>query len=184
VATYTISEDYGSLSPRTVVILPVGGDVEDANVKRLFRTMAFKRLKSLNYGVLDLEEVDEEYLKVGSGRFKDMEPGEVSRFFGADGVLYTRITKWKEKLLLTYASLEIGAGFELYSANGTMLWEAAYTTKESEIKFDKGSMELAVINVYEPRIQRVVDAIFSTLPPGLSRKEEKRFFDWLPKTGS
>jgi hypothetical protein len=146
--------------------------------------MALARLKSLNYAVLDLEEVDEKYLKLGSGRFKEMNPGEVSRFFGADAVLYTRITKWEEKLLVAYASLEIGAGFELYSADGTMLWKAHYSTSESDIKFDRTSMELAVIKVYEPRIQRVVNAVFSTLPPGLKRKEEKRFFDWLPKAGS
>jgi hypothetical protein len=181
---YTISENYSSLAPNTVVVLPVWGDVEDANVRRLFRTMALARLNSLNYSVLALEEVDEKYLKLGSGRFKDMNPGEVSRFFGADAVLYTRITKWEEKLLVTYASLEIGAGFELYSADGTMLWKAHYSTSEYDIKFDKSSMELAVIMVYEPRIQRVVDAVFSTLPSGLKPKEEKRFFDWLPQAGS
>jgi hypothetical protein len=179
-ATYTVAEDYGSLSPRTVVVLPVDGVEEDATVRRLFRTMASAKLRSLNYAVLDLEQVDEKYLKLGSGRFRDMDPAEVSRFFDADAVLYTRIIEWEEKFLVTYASLRIGAGFELYSADGKRLWESAYTTKESDIKFDKTSVEFSVIKVYEPRVQRVVDAVFATLPQGLERKEEKRFFDWLP----
>ncbi len=181
---YTISDDYRSVPPRTVVVLPVGGTVEDANVKRLFRLMTFERLKSMNYAVFDLEEVDEKYLRLGSGRFKEMSPAEVSKLFGADAVLYTTITEWEEKLLVTYASLEIEADFELFSRKGKRLWEATYSTKESDIKMDKTTIEVTVIKVYEPRIQRIVDAAFSTLPFRPGGKEEKRFFDWLPEAGS
>lgn len=180
----TLSGDYRSSSPRTVVVLPVGGAVEDANVRRLFRVMTFERLKSLNYAVFALEEVDEKYLKLGSERFKDMSPGEVSKFFGADAVLYTTITQWEEKTLVTYVSLEIGADFALYGADGRRLWDSAYSTKESDLKFDRTSTEVAVIKVYEPRVQRIVDAAFSTLPRGTVRKEDKKFFDWLPGAGS
>jgi hypothetical protein len=42
-------------------------------------------------------------------------------------------------------------------------------------------MELAVQKIYEPRIQRFVDAVFTTLPPGEAKAgQRKTYFQWLP----
>jgi hypothetical protein len=180
-ADFAVVEDYGSATPRTVAILPVEGEDVEQDVRRLFRVFTAEKLRSMNYRVLDLEASDEKYLKLGSARVKKMKPGEVARLLGADAVLYTRITKWREKRFVTYISLKIGAAFELFSKDSIRIWESDYSTKESDAKFDKSSVELAVIKAYEPRVQRVVDAVFSTLPGGVKPVvAEKKYFDWLP----
>lgn len=172
----SVSPIYGQAAPATIAIMPVdwseakaaGGG--DEKIGRMFRKVASERLRDMNYNVIAVEAVDEEYKKAGGG------------LTGlADAFLYIRIKDWDTDRLSTYASLKIKASFELYSANGTRLWDAEYATSESDLMQDKSSLEYAVIDIYEPRVQRLVDAILSTLPQGAAQKAAKKsFFNWLP----
>ncbi|HLC17643.1 MAG TPA: hypothetical protein VJM57_01330 [Thermodesulfobacteriota bacterium] len=188
---YSVTEWFHQLKPETVAVLPVkwgtewaggaeGGGSGDAEVARLFRTMSAERLTSMNYRTVSMEEVDRRYPETGREGFKKMAPADVAQALGVDAVLYISITEWDPSLLATYASLEMGATFELYGRNSSKLWRAEYESKESDIRLDRESMELAVLKAYEPRIERFVRAVFSTLPPAEQRTHKKRFFEWLP----
>ncbi len=182
--SYTLSGRYMLLRPVVIVVPPVewgpGVETKREGVDELLRTIVIEKLKSLNY---DARTFEDAAAGAGPSVRKDpegMPPHELARTLKSDGVLYMEITEWDEKLFVTYASLRVGVNFELYSATGEMLWRAGYRTKESDLRLDKPTMELAVIKTFEPRLQRLVDLVFATLPSGPERTGEKRFFDWLP----
>lgn len=188
---YTLSQELTTARPYTVAVLPVIWVAEETDyaggIKRLMRTMSLERLRALNYGTVSIEEVDKHSLiaekiipKVGNSTFVALRPEEAAKLLDVDTILYIKLTEWDEDRFVTYVSLKMAATFELYSATGNLLWQAEYSTSESDIRLDKESMELAVIRTYEPRIQRFVDAVFSTLPRNAPRLKKERYFDWLP----
>ena len=191
---YKISGDFSMPRAATVAVLPVSGVVDDARVKDIFRNTAAKKLQGKNYNVLPFEYVDGVYVKYGSSSFEKMTPSEVSGLINADSILSIRITGWEEDLFLSYASLKIKAEFTLYSDKGVTLWQAAYSTKESDMGLDRELLKFGVLKAYEARIERIVGAAFVSLPsvprpegpgvkePGIKEKkeeEQKKFFDWL-----
>jgi hypothetical protein len=178
-----VSKRFGLFNPYTVAVLPLefaetdsGGALEE-DVDALFRKMISERLKRMKYRPLEAAEVDEKRpAPDGAGR----NPGRVAGLMGSDAVLYTTITEWKSDIVVRYAYLKVSAVFELYSKNGTLLWRAAHDIKESDIRLEKRSLELAIIKAYEPSVQRFINVVFSTLPASTPRTEKKTFFEWLP----
>lgn len=181
---YTTSERFALAAPYTVAILPIewaeDAGEQDNEAAYLFRTMELEKLKGMDYHPVPLEEVDERYLSLGGNFFKERGPKETARLLKADSVLYTRITEWDRDIFVTYAYINVAARFELYSKNGERLWEATYRIKDSDIRLDTKSVELAIVKSYEPKVQRFIDHVFSTLPPGTPPTEKKLFFQWLP----
>lgn len=181
---YTVSEQYGRTRPYTIAVMPViredAAEEGGAEVSRLFRTMSAERLKNMNYGVATLEDVDGKVLKQGANRSALKTPRETAAELGADAVLYIYITDWDTRLFVTYASLRFKARFELYSKDGAKLWQASHGWGDADLRLDRNSLELAVIKAYEPQVQRFVDLVFATLPPGEPPKDNERYFDWLP----
>jgi len=181
---YALTPEFSTIRPGLVAVAPVIWEAEAApeagDVKWLFRAMSTERLTSLNYRALSIKEVDERVRKAGAGKVAGAGPAEAARLLGADAVIYIRVTGWDVDKFLTYASLSFSAAFEMYSATGARLWAADYSTTESDIRLDTESMELAVLQTYEPRLQRFVDAVFATLPPSEPAVKKERYFDWLP----
>jgi len=181
---HTVSPEYAQISPKRVVVLPVVWEQQAApeagDISLLFRKMSSERLGLLNYSAVPLDEVD----KAGNGQpdwFVGKPVHEIAALLKADSVLFIRIKEWDKDNLLPYKSLNIEAAFELHSAVGKVLWKAEYSTSEADLGLDSRPMELAVHNAFEPRIQRFVDAVFSTLPPGeADTSQRKTYFQWLP----
>ncbi|MBI5559721.1 MAG: DUF799 family lipoprotein [Deltaproteobacteria bacterium] len=180
---YKVSKDFSAARLDTVAVLAVAGEVPDAKIKEIFRNAASKKLGAMNYDVLPSAAVDNIYAKYpdaaqGADRVK-----EVSGLLNADSLLYINVTGWKERFFVTYAALKINAEFTLYSKTGAVLWRGRYSTKESEMRFDRELLKMDVIKAYEPRIERLVDTVLSTLPrrPVEKKEEEKpkSYFDWL-----
>lgn len=164
----TISPGFSEAQPSIVAVMPViwdsSGAKEDAEIAALFRKLTAGKLKSLNYAALPLEDVDSK--------------GTDSN---ADAFLYIRIKAWDRDSFAGYVSLRVDASYEMYSKDGVRLWSAEYSTKESDLNLDERSREYGVFGTYEPRIERLVEALLSTLPPGEPAKTaEKKFFQWLP----
>jgi len=186
--THTLSENYAQSSPRGVAVLPVEwpaswagfSATEDKAVSYLFRTMVYEKLKTKNFHPVALEVIDEAYLKGGKASLSGKGPKELAALFNADSVLFVKVTEWDKTTLGGYASLTIDASFEMHSSAGTPLWVAQYSTKESDLRLDAASVEYSVIKAFEPRIQRFVDAVFSTLPDSPSRQGQDGYFQWLP----
>lgn len=180
----TLSERYGAARPLKVAVLPVVWEeqaADEANeVSYLFRTMTSQKLLSKNYRVIALEEIDEAFLKQGKAAFFARKPEEIAKSLGADAVLYTKVTQWDKSAFITYISLDIEALYEMYSASGERLWDAEYVTEEADITLDTSSAEYAVLKAYEPRVQRFVDIVFTTLPDSEATGQTRKFFQWLP----
>ncbi|MBI5563030.1 MAG: hypothetical protein HY894_09315 [Deltaproteobacteria bacterium] len=176
---YTISDRYAKVRPYTIAVLPVEwaeGVPEDKKISGLFRTMAFERLRATHYRLVPLDAVDNVYQKPGRQASDKVAPSG----FGADAAVYIRVTGWETGQLGSYASLKVAAAVEMRSEADAPLWNADYETSERDISLDADAVELSVIKAYEPRIQRFVDAIFSTLPQAQAPADETRFFQWLP----
>lgn len=181
---HTLSPEYAQISPQKVVVLPVvwkkKGVKETEEISLLFRKMSAEKLSLLNYSPVPLEDVD----RAGAGGpdwFANKPAHEIAALFNADSVLYVRVTDWDTDDFTPYKSLKIAASFELASALGKSLWKAEFSSKEADIGLDSRSMELAVHRAFEPRVQRFVDAVFTTLPPREAQdKQRKNYFQWLP----
>lgn len=180
---YTLDPGYGKASPARIAVLPViiegTVDAGDKDIGALFRAMSFERLREMNYSPVPLEEIDRRLGK--EGRAADKGPQDIARLLGADAALYIRVAGWNKGRLPAYASLKVEGTYELYSSDGRMLWSATHSTKESDLGLDSKAMEAGVLKAYEPRIQRFVDDVFSTLPHREARQSEKEtFYQWLP----
>src|SRR3990170_8935133 len=181
---HTLAPEYAPISPKRVVVLPVIWErqaaAEAGDISLLFRQMSSERLGLLNYSAVPLDEVD----KAGGGQpdwFEGKPVHEIAALLKADSVLFIRIKNWDKDSLLPYKALDITAAFELHSALGSALWKAEYSTSEADLGLDSRTMELAVHEAFEPRIQRFVDAVFSTLPPGEAEESQRKtYFQWLP----
>lgn len=179
---YTVSDDFDRVRPNTVAVLPVewsNGD-EPKEVSRTFRLMAAERLKALNYNAGSVETVDSSLKDLGENWLKERSPAEAASGLKADSVLLIRVYDWDKDTFASYASLRVKVKFELIAGSGERLWEAEYETKESDIRLDREPMELAVFKIYEPRVQRLIDIAFATLPRSEAPKDVKTFFQWLP----
>lgn len=164
----TVFPGFSETQPGIVAVMPVKWDTagakEDAEIAALFRKLTAGKLRSLNYAPLPLEDVD--------ARGMDSK---------ADAFLYIHIKDWDEDSFAGYVSLRVDASYEMYSKDGARLWTAEYSTKESDLNLDERSREYGVFGTYEPRVERLVEALLSTLPPGEPAKTaEKKFFQWLP----
>lgn len=178
--SYKLMKEYKQKQPHTVAILPIGGEEGDSEIRYLFRTIAYKKLIQKNFNVLPLEKVDEKYLNTGTADIDSMPPHMLAELFNVDSILYCTITDWNKSTFATYASLKVKATFELYARDGTRLWRARHGTKEYDVNLDRSQMKLAIITAYEPRIQRLLDAVFMTLPSTTVLYKKKTFFKWLP----
>jgi len=180
---------YSSVRPRTIAVLPVGGDVSSYRVKSFFRSSAIESLKARGYEVLDTDTTDAVFLKELRKKSERMTTANLAALLPADAVLYIYITDFDKDKVLGYASLSFGARFKLISRSGKLLWKGKHKSKETGLGFDKKALELGVLDTYEARIERLVDNVVSTLPgPGVVKaagakekeKEKKEFFQWLP----
>lgn len=173
---FTLSDDYVNQGPYTVVVLPVKAHIvlgpREKGIKALFRDYAAQRLNAMGFSPIAFNDDDAKYAGVS--------PKEAAAMLGADAALNIRLTGWEESSFVTYAGLEMSAVFELYGKDGSILWQASYSTKESDITLEKAPLELALIKAYEPRIERFVDAVLSTLPRPQRPGAKDGYFQWLP----
>ena len=184
---YTLTPDYNEKMPRAIAVMPVVGDIGDKDAHYLFRTMAYEKLIHAGYSPIPLEVIDDRLLRSGmrrDGLYKK-NPKELASILDADSILYTTVTEWNPTVFLSYASMKIGAKLELYDgASGEKLLESEFETKDSDMSLERNVVEFGVIKTYEPVIQRVIDAIFSTMPAANKMaargKPQKNYYDWLP----
>ena len=178
---HTVSTEHYRLKPHTVALLPVvwKGDAKEAEkneVSLVFNDMVAEKVRSLGYAVTVVDEDDARAADAAT-----TPPAELARRFGAETVMYSSITGWDTDQLETYAALTLRARFNLYSANGSELWKAEHTSKKSDLRLDKRPMEIAIIDAWEPKVQRFIDIVFATLPRSETPAgAQEKYFDWLP----
>ncbi|MBE9531670.1 MAG: DUF799 family lipoprotein [Proteobacteria bacterium] len=183
--SFKLSDELNRYKPQSVVVMPVTIESDSKIIKpdilELVRSTAREKLTEKGYFSITIEEADKLLDDKNLLNKKKLPaPRTLGPIFRTDAVLYTIITEWNEDQLGSYASLKIGIRFLLYSTNGSLLWEGAYSTKQSDFRFDKDATELGVLKAYEARIQRLEDAIFLSLPRAQIKEEKQEFYRWLP----
>lgn len=186
---HKIAKDYKNKIPVLIAVLPVVGEKAGSDVRHLFRTMTQEKLSQMNYSLLPIDAIDEKLMSanIGKKEFFAKPPAEIGRLLDADAVVYVAITDYDRDFWLAYSSLGIEARFDMYiSATGERIWTAKYKQKASEFGLDKEALKVQTTKAYEPIIQRIVDAAFSTLPAHPEKKniikqeeDRKRYFEWL-----
>jgi hypothetical protein len=181
---YTVAPQFRQSVVDTIAVVPVGGDVGSVGGRRLLREVVNEALRRSGYSTLQAEVVDKRLSSLAA-RVKDVSDGasrgEIIKALDADGVLFITVTKWDASLLLYYASIDIGARFELYSRSGKRMWTAEYNLGESDLNADSDYLKVAVHDTYEPMVVNLVERVMATLPlrPRVSSKR-KGLYDWLP----
>jgi len=176
---HEISSGFMAGRPDTVAVMPVLWDAAEikgsAEIGKLFRSIAIERLISRGYGVARMEVVDARLTE-----FAEMDPDGIARALGVKAVLFIHVNKWKTRTLANYAALKMEAVYNLYGRDASTLWSAVYATGESDIRLDKASLKLSIIEIYEPRIARLTSSVFDTLPRNEAVKKQEPLYDWLP----
>lgn len=186
---HKIAKDYKNKIPGTIAVLPVIGEKADSDARYLFRIMTQEKLHQLNYNLLPIDVVDEKITSanIGKKEFLSKPPADMARLLNVDAVVYVTITDYDRDFLITYAALSIEARFDMYLGTaGDKIWTAKYKHKESDFGIDKNMLKIQMAKIYEPIIQRIIDASFSTLPVNPEKREtnkqgeeKKRYFEWL-----
>ncbi len=187
--SYKITKNYQGNMPKSIAVLPVRGEKAESDARYLFRIMTYEKLSKLNYNLMPLETIDDKLTKANISRkeFLEKMPAEMAGLLGVDAVIYVTITGWNTRFFLTYASIDIDARFDMYAAStGEMMWTAEYGHEESDVSIDRETLKIKVTKIYEPMIQKIVDAAFSTLPSSYDVKKnkqdegsKKKYFEWL-----
>lgn len=176
---HELSRGFMTIRPTTVAVMPViwdaGKTPGSVEIGNLFRSIAIERLISRSYRVARMDVVDAKL-----DEFTDSDPNEIAKSLGVDAILFIHVEKWKTRTFANYAALKMQALYNLYARDGSTLWRAVYATGESDIKFDKESLQLSIIEIYEPRIERLTGSVFDTLPRHEGVTKEEPLYDWLP----
>jgi len=173
-AHYSLAPNYKDRAPCSIAVLPVLNETVSLKAPEMFRPILLNKLRRKGYETPALAFIDgrlKEKEIHEAGQVNTLTPQELGNLLGVDALLYTYITEFSTTYLLAYASMTVGARFELKDAKtGEKLWESAHQAKESKLGLDQKSvgdtLQFAAGQSYLPYAQKVVDASFQTLPNG------------------
>ena len=171
---YSLVTDYTVKLPRSIAVLPAQNETVNLKAPEEFRLLAYSKIAAKGYETLEMADIDKKLQGKGihdAGQIHSQTPQELGKLLGVDAVLYTTVTEFSTAYLLAYASMTVGARFELKDAKtGEKLWESEHRATESKVGLDKKAVEesakFAAFQAYAPYIKKVTDACFATLPDG------------------
>ena len=171
---YSVHPDYKSAALRSVAVLPVLNETVSLKAPEVFRPILQNKVSLKGYESPPMAFVDEKLLEKEireAGQINTLTPQELGKLLGVDAVLYTTVTEFNTTYLLAYASMTVGARFELMNTKtGERLWDSDHQVKESKIATDTKSMQeaakFAALQSYTPYVQQVVNVSLGTLPDG------------------
>lgn len=173
-AHHSVAPDYKDRAPRSIAVLPVLNETVNLNAPVVFRPILLNKLSLKGYETPPLAFIDGRLREKGiheAGQVNSLAPQQLGNLLGVDALLYAYVTEFSTTYLLAYASMTVGARFELKDAKtGEKLWESAHQVKESKLGLDQKSMgdtlQFAAGQSYAPYAQKVIDESFQTLPNG------------------
>ncbi len=171
---YSLVQDYMGKPPRSIAVLPPQNETVALKAPEEFRSLVHSKILAKGYETPDLAAIDKKLQGKGiheGGQIHSLTPQELGKLLGVDAVLYTTVTEFSTAYLLAYASIKVGARFELKDAKtGDKLWESDHRVTESKVGLDRKAMEesakFAALQAYTPYIEKVTNACFATLPDG------------------
>jgi len=171
---HSLVPDYKARSLRSIAVLPVLNETVSLKAPEIFRPMLYQKVSLKGYETPSISTTDGRLLEKEireAGQINTLTPQELGKLLGVDALLYATITEFSTTYLLAYASMTVGARFELKDAKtGERLWESDHQVKETKLGVDTKSLQetlqFAALQSYAPYCQRVIDASFTTLPNG------------------
>jgi len=166
--------NYKENIPRSVAVLPMLNETVNLKAAEVFRPIVQQKVVHKGYHTPAASFIDQRLREKGiheAGQVNTLSPQELGKLLGVEAVLFSTVTDFSTTYLLAYASMTVGARFELVDVkNGEKLWTSDHQVKETKIATDRKSMEdtlkFAALQSYTPYTQRVTDACFATLPNG------------------
>ena len=171
---YSLVPDYKTHPPRSVAVLPVLNETVSLKAQDIFRPLIQKKLSQKGYETSSFVHIDEKLLTKEireAGQVHSLSPQELGKLLGVDALLYATVTDFSTTYLVAYASMSVGARFELKDVRtGEKLWDSEHRVKEPKLglnqKFIKDTLSYAALQSYTPYCQKVVNVSFNTLPNG------------------
>jgi hypothetical protein len=173
-APNTVTPDYKDRAPRSVAVLPVLNETVSLKAPQIFRPLLLNKLSMKGYETPSLSAIDgrlgEKDIRE-AGQVNSMTPQELGKLLGVDALLYAYVTEFNTTYLVAYASMTVGARFELKDTKtGEKLWDSEHQVKESKFGLDSKAVsdaaQFAAGQSYAPYAQKVIDVSFNTLPNG------------------
>ena len=178
---HEVSPQFSDMRPSVIAIMPPMNETVDLDAPKPFIKYLENALRARGYRVVDQEIINNKLEKEGihiaeeAGSIPDKELGEA---LGAQALLFTTVTSWETTYLGVYASVTVGARFQLIDAKtSNELWKVADEEKEARIAVDDDSVAetaaFAAFQAYEPYVKKLVYKSFSKLPEGPFYKKPK-----------
>ncbi len=173
-APHTVVPDYKDRAPRSVAVLPVLNETVSLKGPEMFRPLLLNKLSMKGYETPSLSVIDGRLREKDireAGQVNTLTPQELGKLLGVDALLYAYVTEFSTTYIVAYASMTVGARFELKDTKtGEKLWDSDHQVKESKFGLDQktvgDALQFAAGQSYVPYVQRVVDESFQTLPDG------------------
>jgi hypothetical protein len=118
-----VAQDYKSLRPTRIAVLPVKNETADMDAPIVFRILAQAELADKGYALVDFSRIDEALKEKGieeAGMIDALTPQEVGEAVGADGLLYITVSSYGRQAAV---HLKLDGNFILVnSQTGQKLW--------------------------------------------------------------
>ena len=171
---YSLVPDYKAKPPRSIAVLPAQNETVNLKAPEEFRPLVHSAITAKGYETPGIADIDKKLHEKGiheGGQIHSLTPQELGKLLGVEAVLYTTVTEFSTSYLVAYASMTVGARFELKDAKtGEKLWESEHQVRERKVGLDQKAMEdslkFAALQAYAPYNKKVTDACFATLPNG------------------
>jgi hypothetical protein len=171
---HTVVPDYKDRAPRSVAVLPVLNETVSLKAPEIFRPLLLNKLSMKGYETPSLSVIDGRLREKDireAGQVNTLTPQELGKLLGVDALLYAYVTEFNTTYIVAYASMTVGARFELKDTKtGEKLWDSDHQVKETKFGLDtktvSETVQFAAGQSYAPFAQKVIDESFNTLPNG------------------
>ena len=171
---HNVAPDYKDRAPRSVAVLPVLNETVSLKAPEVFRPLLLNKLSLKGYETPSLSVIDGRLREKNireAGQVNSLTPQELGKLLGVDALLYAYVTEFSTTYVVAYASMTVGARFELKDTKtGEKLWDSEHQVKESKFGLDSkaagDALQFAAGQSYAPYAQKVIDVSFTTLPDG------------------
>ena len=178
---HEVSQQFSDMRPTVIAIMPVMNATVDLDAPKPFAKYIEKALRARGYKVVDQGIINKKMEQEGihiAEEARSIPDKELGEAFGARALLFTTVTSWETTYLGVYASVTVGARFQLIDAKtSNELWKVEDEEKEARIAVDDDSaIDMAVFaafQAYEPYAKKLVFKSFTKLPEGPFYKKPK-----------
>lgn len=128
--TYEVSDYFKKASPKVVAILPFENFTEDTEASDVLRNFFYAQFSPRRFIDVEISKIDSELKKnqiKNPSPLRNPYPEEIGKILGADALIYGRVTYYKKKWLIFYASKTVGLSVEMIDTRtGKTLWAAEH----------------------------------------------------------